>query len=506
MNYPIPYNQFTSGTYFYADNGYNLGSMVKPPDSLIWVTVDYSKLTPAVTPTKQAFIIDSGDSPPFGITSAKITGSVLTFIVGGGAPGQTYDIDIVMTLSDFSVRTDRLTVNVSGSETCYPPPLPVSQNLGTVSGVGGLEYLNDIPAYYVQDTAPENPNIFDAWFNPSTGVLQEYVTNGLTSYWTNKVGPAGPPGLTGNVGPPGPQGFVGPPGPAGPVGNPGPAGNPGPQGTPGLVGPPGSAGPAGPTAVSHDAGNAATLGSDSLLYVPGSAVGVVSWNTRTGAVTLQGSDITGAGGALLAGPTFTGTPSAPTATAGTNTTQIATTAFVTGAVPAASTSTPVMDGTATAGSATAWARGDHVHPVDTSRAPAKGVIDGSNAGAGSVGEVISSLQSSAVTLANATAVNITSITLTAGDWDVTGNVQVTNAANQAQNVLGGIGLTSATLPPYPQFNQLSLTGFISTATLVIQPVRINVTASTVVYLIGYAASNPAQPSSGVGFIRARRMR
>jgi len=36
--------------------------------------------------------------------------------------------------------------------------------------------------------------------------------------------------------------------------------------------------------------------------------------------------------AALASPTFTGTPAAPTATAGTNTTQIATTAFVTGAV------------------------------------------------------------------------------------------------------------------------------------------------------------------------------
>ena len=36
--------------------------------------------------------------------------------------------------------------------------------------------------------------------------------------------------------------------------------------------------------------------------------------------------------AKLAGPTFTGTPKAPTAAAGTNTTQIATTAFVTNAV------------------------------------------------------------------------------------------------------------------------------------------------------------------------------
>jgi hypothetical protein len=35
----------------------------------------------------------------------------------------------------------------------------------------------------------------------------------------------------------------------------------------------------------------------------------------------------------------------------------------------ASSATPVMDGTAAAGSATQWARGDHVHPTDTSRAP-----------------------------------------------------------------------------------------------------------------------------------------
>ena len=41
------------------------------------------------------------------------------------------------------------------------------------------------------------------------------------------------------------------------------------------------------------------------------------------------------GKADIAGPTFTGVPAAPTATSGTNTTQIATTAFVTAAIPAA---------------------------------------------------------------------------------------------------------------------------------------------------------------------------
>lgn len=37
------------------------------------------------------------------------------------------------------------------------------------------------------------------------------------------------------------------------------------------------------------------------------------------------------------------------------------------AVPVASNAAPVMDGTAAAGALTSWARGDHVHPTDTSR-------------------------------------------------------------------------------------------------------------------------------------------
>lgn len=62
--------------------------------------------------------------------------------------------------------------------------------------------------------------------------------------------------------------------------------------------------------------------------------GVVSFNTRTGAVTLTLADITGAGGAPLASPSFTGVPNAPTPAPGTSNTQIATTAFVQAAVTA----------------------------------------------------------------------------------------------------------------------------------------------------------------------------
>lgn len=85
--------------------------------------------------------------------------------------------------------------------------------------------------------------------------------------------------------------------------------------------------------------------------------GVSSVFGRTGAVVKAAgdyavADVTGA--APLASPTFTGTPAAPTAVAGTNTTQLATTAFVTTAdnlkAPLAS---PALTGTPTAPTATA---------------------------------------------------------------------------------------------------------------------------------------------------------
>lgn len=68
----------------------------------------------------------------------------------------------------------------------------------------------------------------------------------------------------------------------------------------------------------------------------------------------------------LASPALTGTPTAPTAVADTNSTQLATTAFVLGQAAA---TTPAMDGTAAVGTAPRFARADHVHPTDTSRAP-----------------------------------------------------------------------------------------------------------------------------------------
>jgi hypothetical protein len=76
--------------------------------------------------------------------------------------------------------------------------------------------------------------------------------------------------------------------------------------------------------------------------------------------------------APLASPSLTGTPLSTTATVDTNTTQIATTAFVLGQASASGDGTPAMDGTASRGTSTHYARADHVHPTDTSRSPLAG--------------------------------------------------------------------------------------------------------------------------------------
>jgi len=85
------------------------------------------------------------------------------------------------------------------------------------------------------------------------------------------------------------------------------------------------------------------------LQVLAPTAGVASFNTRTGAVTPASGDYTVAqvtGAAPLASPALTGTPTAPTAAPGTNTTQVATTAFVEAAIVAYVSVGGTMDGVA----------------------------------------------------------------------------------------------------------------------------------------------------------------
>ena len=72
--------------------------------------------------------------------------------------------------------------------------------------------------------------------------------------------------------------------------------------------------------------------------------------------------------AYTSSPALTGSPTAPTPAVNTNNTLIATTAFVLGQANSTA-STIAVDGIQSAGFSNLYARADHVHPTDTSRAP-----------------------------------------------------------------------------------------------------------------------------------------
>lgn len=84
--------------------------------------------------------------------------------------------------------------------------------------------------------------------------------------------------------------------------------------------------------------------------------------------------------------------------------------------------------------------------------PVEGTNTNDSAAAGYKGEVISSniASASAVSLTTATTANVTSVSLTAGDWLVCGSTYfVTNAATVVSVVAAGISITSATFPTTP---------------------------------------------------------
>lgn len=97
--------------------------------------------------------------------------------------------------------------------------------------------------------------------------------------------------------------------------------------------------------------------------------GIATWLATPSSANLAAAvtDETGTGSLVFANsPALTGTPTSASAAVDTNTNQIATTAFVVGQAGSAS---PIMNGIATVGTSLRYARQDHIHPSDTSRAP-----------------------------------------------------------------------------------------------------------------------------------------
>jgi hypothetical protein len=139
---------------------------------------------------------------------------------------------------------------------------------------------------------------------------------------------------------------------------------------------------------------------------------------------------------------------------------------------------------------------DQVNALAAKVGAGTGVTDGSNAPAGQIGEYLTAT-ASGIGLTSNVAANVVSLDLTAGDWDVSGNVAF--SAGAGTHTLFAAGIDSLDTQTMGTFPGGAITQGISTSTR-----RYNGTATVTVWLVALASFSGTVTASGT--IRARRMR
>jgi len=142
-----------------------------------------------------------------------------------------------------------------------------------------------------------------------------------------------------------------------------------------------------------------------------------------------------------------------------------------------------------------------------------GTTTNDNAMAGQIGEFLSSNvpSGSAVALTTATAADVTTLSLTAGDWDVSGNVALNPAATTSvTQYLAWITTSSATVPTSPNAGaeiNSNFSAFVPNATEImpVGTIRISVGVTTTVYL-SVRSTFTVSTMGAYGYLRARRVR
>jgi hypothetical protein len=145
-----------------------------------------------------------------------------------------------------------------------------------------------------------------------------------------------------------------------------------------------------------------------------------------------------------------------------------------------------------------------------------GTTTNDSATAGNIGEYISATVAvgSAVSLTTGTAANITSISLTAGDWDVWGFAEFTGASTTTVTALqASISATSASVAregdgSYHAEGQPSaaIFGTVQDRTLPVGPIRLSLSGSSTSYYLNAAATFATSTCSVYGSLYARRRR
>jgi len=141
-----------------------------------------------------------------------------------------------------------------------------------------------------------------------------------------------------------------------------------------------------------------------------------------------------------------------------------------------------------------------------------GTTTNNNANAGAVGEYVTATIATGASVALGTGVtsNITSISLTAGDWDVTGAVDFTfGATTSYTNLIGSVSTTTGTIGAQDSKFDFETPAAVPTAgadsTFPVPVVRFSLSGTTTVFLVAQGTFT-VSTLKAYGTIRARRVR
>ena len=203
MNYPYPIpssQQGSSRPTYVADITGKLGTFTMSVDTYVGITVDYTQLSPTMNIVGFWFKVKPGGMPSLVISGATtVAGSdIVTFTLRGGMPGRNYKLTINAQGQLGGWRSDVLNVNVQGDDCNYSRVLPPPPNMGVTSGDGKI-VVNTAPRFFISATPPVTAQALDRWYNSSSGDVYDFISDGVTGYWTLAIvagGGATPPPVT----------------------------------------------------------------------------------------------------------------------------------------------------------------------------------------------------------------------------------------------------------------------------------------------------------------------
>lgn len=184
MNQMMPVGHYNKVAYFYASSSSTqVGTFSKDAAVALKCRLDYSGLTTPPSGTEvESYAVDVGSNPPLAVSSSgyNVAGKYLDFIVSGGVEGQAYNLTV--SIAGTVNRSDVITFDVPAAE-CGCGGLSSSPNVAGYPSGTGLVFINSAIKYTVSAAQPSGANIKDQWYDPATGVLYEYITDGNTVWW-----------------------------------------------------------------------------------------------------------------------------------------------------------------------------------------------------------------------------------------------------------------------------------------------------------------------------------